>query len=61
MTWMRHYKNIEYLLYMSGQRIFIQIFKFLKEYQIAKPVSYLQKCFQLILVQFVTLEAIYTL
>ena len=33
----------------------------MKEYQIVKPVSYLQKCFQLILVQFVTLEAIYIL
>ena len=33
----------------------------MKEDQIVKSVSYLQKCFQLILVQFVTLEAIYTL
>ena len=33
----------------------------MKEYQIVKPVSYLQKYLQLILVQFVTIEAIYTL
>ena len=33
----------------------------MKDYQIVKQVSYLQKCFQLILVQFVILEAIYTL
>ena len=53
MSWMRHCTWV-------GQRIFIQIFKFLKEYQIVKPVSYLQKCFQLMLIQFVIFEAIYT-
>ena len=38
---MRHFENIECTL--VGQRIFIQIFKFMKEYQIVKLVSYLQK------------------
>ena len=54
MTWMRHCTWV-------GQGIFIQIFKFLKEYPIVNSVSDLLKCFQLILVKFVTLEAIYTL
>ena len=45
---MQHFENIEYWVYLHstwvvGQGILNPIFKFLKEYYIFKPVSYLQK------------------